>query len=651
MKTSINVKVLSAFKKLGVMALIMATLAVFFTACKQTGGKPKSKYVITFSVKGENGTLKAMVDGSEIASGKEVEEGKTVTFIAVPENSYGVKGWMLDGSLVDKAGKNKEYPLIVTKPATVSVSFELLPKHTITFSVKDWNGKLKAKIIEATGEVEITSGEEIEEGKTVRFIAEANEGYRVKSWTLDGTSVTEAGKNKEYSLIVTKPATVSVSFEFIPPGKAILTLAPMKRKFSIRAETADDSIIQVEGCTTTTLKSNVETELRANGRTVTFTGCITELRFGFSSQFTSLDVQDLAALRRLYCSFNELTDLNVQGLTSLQELECYDNKLTDLNVQGLTSLQELDCDNNKLTELNVQGLTSLQKLSCDENQLNSLNVQGLSNLQGLYCSKNKLTELNMQGLTSLQGLYCEYNQLTSLNVQGCVALQELECYKNQLTELDLQGCSSLQKLLCNYNQLTSLNVQGCSSLQELECLGNKLTDLNVQGLTNLEVLTCWDNQLTELDLQGHSSLQKLECDSNKLTKLNVQGLTNLEVLTCRWNQLTELDVHDCWSLRKLVCENNQLKSLNVSGCTALEQLYCAANQIKAEAMTKILNALPARKEDNRGIAVLYTAKPDVNEGNCKDFTTPESLKKAFDEAKSKHWALRKWSANGWWADI
>jgi len=37
MKTSINGKVLSAFKKLGVVALITATLAVFFTACKQTG--------------------------------------------------------------------------------------------------------------------------------------------------------------------------------------------------------------------------------------------------------------------------------------------------------------------------------------------------------------------------------------------------------------------------------------------------------------------------------------------------------------------------------------------------------------------------------------------------------------------------------------
>ena len=34
---SFNVKALGAFRKLGVVALIIATLAMFFTACKQTG--------------------------------------------------------------------------------------------------------------------------------------------------------------------------------------------------------------------------------------------------------------------------------------------------------------------------------------------------------------------------------------------------------------------------------------------------------------------------------------------------------------------------------------------------------------------------------------------------------------------------------------
>ena len=63
---SFNQKVQSAFKKLGAVALIIATLAMFFTACKQTGGgggKPtlKPKRAITFSVDSTtpNGTLKA----------------------------------------------------------------------------------------------------------------------------------------------------------------------------------------------------------------------------------------------------------------------------------------------------------------------------------------------------------------------------------------------------------------------------------------------------------------------------------------------------------------------------------------------------------------------------------------------------------------
>ena len=63
-------KALSAFKKLGAVALITATLAVFFIACNQTGGgggkpTPKPKHAITFGVDSTtpNGTLKVEGDG------------------------------------------------------------------------------------------------------------------------------------------------------------------------------------------------------------------------------------------------------------------------------------------------------------------------------------------------------------------------------------------------------------------------------------------------------------------------------------------------------------------------------------------------------------------------------------------------------------
>ena len=247
------------------------------------------------------------------------------------------------------------------------------------------------------------------------------------------------------------------------------------------------------------------------------------------------------------------------------------------------------------------------------------------NCDGIYDNKQPLTALNVQGLTSLEKLECQYNQLTELNVQGLTSLQELTCYSNQLTELNVQGLTSLERLECQWNQLTELNVQGCASLQSLSCHDNRLTELNVQGLTKLENLWCHYNQLTEL---------------------NVQGLTKLENLWCYYNQLTALNVQGCASLQELSCHDNRLTELNVQGLTALKRLFCYGNKLNAQAMTDLLNALPDHSAYVNVRAVLYTEKTDKTEGNCKDFTQPEDLKKAFDGAKSRNWKLQKENENG-----
>ena len=224
MTMSFNVKALSAFKKLGAVALITATLAICFTACNQTGGgggkptptpTPKPKYAITFSVDSTtpNGTLKAKADGvpETEASPITVEEGKTVTFTAKADDGYRVKGWTLDGNAVN--GTNSSYSFPVTKAAEVKVSFEsdsTLPTlYTVNFSVEGENGTLKAKA-DGVAETE-ASPITVEEGKTVTFTAKANDGYRVKGWTLDGKAVN--GTNNPYSFPVTKAVTVKVSFE------------------------------------------------------------------------------------------------------------------------------------------------------------------------------------------------------------------------------------------------------------------------------------------------------------------------------------------------------------------------------------------------------------------------------------------------------
>ena len=682
-----NIKRLS-----GIAAILM--LAVSVIGCKHNVNNRPETFNITFGVDGTGGTLKAKVEGgSEINSGNTVEHGKTVIFTATPDAGYTVKEWKADAVT---GSTSNTYTCTVTKALTVKVSFlaggasytvkhyqekieggypaepaesenqngtvganaaytaknytgftykstltkvnntvqtegtinadsstavELyyerntvnvtfklaggnvsgstadiiktgkygtaltaptperegyafkgwspaLPsplafpainteytaqwkinKYPVTFNVDGAGGTLKATVDGS----EINPGNTVEHGKTVTFIATPAAGYRVKGWTLDGTAIAEADTNTEYTLTVTKPAAVTVSFE---PKKALLTLEAGKNTVKVKAKTADGKPITVEGCTVTELASDVETTL-----TVTATD------------------NKLALI-------GEITELNCSG---------------EAAVGG----------NRPLIALDVSGLTALQKLDCQYNHITALNVQGLKALQELYCKTNQIPELNVHGLTKLQKLDCQGNNLSTLNVQGLKALKELDCNNNdQLATLDVQGCTTLKVLNCQYNKIAELDVSGLTELQELICNDNKIPELNVQGLTKL---------------------QQLKCGANQLSTLNVQGLTALQTLNCA---------------------NNQLPALDVQGCTALKKLECFQNKLNADVFTKLFNDLPKWEESDDAKAILYIEKTGVPEGNCKDFTTPESLKKAFEDAKNiKHWNMQKIGGIGFPSDI
>jgi len=79
-------------------------------------------YTVTFSASG-NGTLTATVDGTEINSGTEVEEGKNVIFTAKPNENYKIKSWTVNGTEID--GTPTTYTLSnLTAKAEVTVVFE-----------------------------------------------------------------------------------------------------------------------------------------------------------------------------------------------------------------------------------------------------------------------------------------------------------------------------------------------------------------------------------------------------------------------------------------------------------------------------------------------------------------------------------------------
>ena len=499
MKSNSTQNALGAFKKLGAVALITATM--FFTACNQAvggnsgtgggGGKPTptptpTKYTVTLT-QTANGNVTA---SPAIPDDKLMTKDTIITFTATAKTGYKIGKWTVTGSALEAGTGAEGSPTAkvkITADTQVSVSFEAIPKHAITFSVDSTtqNGTLKAVV----SDKEIDSGNEVEEGKTVIFTATANTDYRVKEWKVNDKVVTGNKTNTYKHTVTTQNANITVSFEAIPEG-AILTLAADKNIVAVMAKTEDGSVITVEGCTETTLTSENQKDLtaNANGAKITLKGKIIELRVDYNfplvGPLTALDVSGLAKLQKLNCGGNKLTSLNASGLTELKEIKCYSNKLTELNVQGCTALQKLECSSNDLPELNVQGLTALQELSCPNNKLTELDVRGLIVLKNLRCNQNKLNSLKVKGLTALEELNCFGNNLTELDVQDLTKLQKLECEENQLAKLNASGLTELKEINCNENQLTELKVQGCTALKSLYCRSNKLDDKAMTALLN-----------------------------------------------------------------------------------------------------------------------------------------------------------------------
>ena len=544
-KSNSKQKALGAFKMLGAVALITAT--IFFVACKQTGGgggKPTptptpTKYTVTLN-QTANGNVTA---SPAIPTDKQVAKDTVITFTATANAGYKVGKWKVMPAEALQAGTGADgsptAKVKITANTTVSVSFEAIPKHAITFSVDGANGTLKAK---ADGVDETsTSPINVEEGKTVTFTATPSTGYKVKEWKVGDTVVTGNTSNT-YTHTVKKAVTVKVSFEAnsnppnppTPQTNYTVTLNQTANG-NVTASPAIPTDKQVAKDTLITFTAKANGGYKIGKWTVT--GSVLEAGTGADGS-ESAKVK-ITADTTVSVSFES------NGITP--------NPPTQQGTAILT------LNPNKLTIM-VTAITA---------DGSAIEVEG--------CNETTLAS----------------NTRTTLTAKGTTVI-----LKGKITELDVSGTYE------NKQTLTSLNVQGLTSLQKLECHQNQLTELNVQGCTALQRLICWRNQLTEL---------------------NAQGLTELQLLNCSDNQLT---------------------ALNVQGCTVLKKLDCHLNKLNAQAMTALLNALPARVASDRAFAVLYTEETGISEGNCKNFTQPEDLKKAFDRAKSERWWLMKVDADG-----
>lgn len=435
----------------------------------------------------------------------------------------------------------------------------------------------------------INSGDKVEQGKTIVFTATPDSGFHVKGWTLDGKPVAEAGTNTEYKLKVTKAATVKVSFEAIPPTKYTVTLTQTEHgTVTASPEIPEDK--QVLKDTLITFTAQAKDGYKVDKWTVTPAEA---LQAGTGADESESAKVKITADTTVSVSFIKKTyaiTFSVEGGTG---------GTLEAKVDGKEISSGDMVEHGKKVEFTPKEEKGYRVKKWT---LDGENIGGMAYFT-LGVSKAATVTLSFE-LRSVRG--------------GAVLILSPNKLNISVVAKTADG--------------SAITVEGCT---ETTLASNTHTGLHATG--------------TKVILKGN--ITEFSCGGNKLAALNVQGLTSLQELKCSDNQLTELDVEDLISLQELYCGDNQLPELNVHGCTSLKKLTCYSNKLNAKAMTALLNALPARKAGDNASAVLYTEETDIPEGNCKDFTQSEDLKKAFDDAKKRNWKLQKENENGHKEDI
>ena len=156
----------------------------------------------------------------ELPNPPNVPYGSEITFTAVPDAGYAVDTWtVLAGSfLAGGTDGSTSATLKITEDVTVTVTFkQVLCK--IDFGVDGGNGTLTAKVDGS----EISSGDTVEQGKTVVFTATpAGSSCEVEQWTNNGTPIAAAGTNTTYNHTVTADANIKVKFKSTYTGPALM---------------------------------------------------------------------------------------------------------------------------------------------------------------------------------------------------------------------------------------------------------------------------------------------------------------------------------------------------------------------------------------------------------------------------------------------
>ena len=188
-------------------------------------GTATEGHIVTFfATPNEGGAVTATYFGEgytqvPFQSGDRVKESSWLTFTATANPGYVLEKWIIDG---EETPLDDYQPNVYNHTSHADLTVEAVFKQnapapskvTLTYGVATEGGKLSVLVYPASGDpYSVNSGDEVPYAANLFFQAEANEGYTVEKWTVNGKEDTFAGNDNMLSMAIQENSDVQVYFK------------------------------------------------------------------------------------------------------------------------------------------------------------------------------------------------------------------------------------------------------------------------------------------------------------------------------------------------------------------------------------------------------------------------------------------------------
>ncbi|MDY0281875.1 MAG: T9SS type A sorting domain-containing protein, partial [Salinivirgaceae bacterium] len=160
----------------------------------------QSSFAVNYNVVGTGGELAAAVDGTAIATGDLVTEGKSILFTASPSDGFKVLAWTLNSVVVEDNLTNNFTVSNISAETNVTVAFTNIPQYTASITIVG-NGSVNVNGAPMTEAIVVYEGTEI----NLEAIAANNWGF--EGWTGDLVS-----SNAVENIVMDSNKEITVTF-------------------------------------------------------------------------------------------------------------------------------------------------------------------------------------------------------------------------------------------------------------------------------------------------------------------------------------------------------------------------------------------------------------------------------------------------------